>query len=97
MGTYILRRILIAIPVLLGITILAFGALSLAPGDPLTARIDPENLARMTEEDLARARHALGLDQPVPVRYVIWLGGITQRRTSRSGWTPAASSQSRRR
>jgi peptide/nickel transport system permease protein len=78
LGTYILRRILIAIPVLLGITILAFGALSLAPGDPLTARIDPENLARMTEADLARARHELGLDQPVPVRYVIWLGGILQ-------------------
>ena len=76
MGTYILRRILIAIPVLIGITILAFGALSLAPGDPLTARIDPENFARMSEADIAAARHAIGLDQPVPIRYVIWLGGI---------------------
>lgn len=76
MGTYILRRILIAIPVLIGITILAFGALSLAPGDPLTARIDPENLARMSEADIAAARHAIGLDQPVPIRYIIWLGGI---------------------
>lgn len=78
MATYIVRRLLIAVPVLLGITILAFVALSLAPGDPLTSRMDPENLARMTPEDLARARHALGLDQPVPVRYVIWLGGILQ-------------------
>lgn len=76
MGTYILRRILIAIPVLIGITILAFGALSLAPGDPLTARIDPENLARMSEADIAAARHAIGLDEPVPIRYIIWLGGI---------------------
>jgi peptide/nickel transport system permease protein len=78
LATYIIRRLLIAVPVLLGITILAFVALSLAPGDPLTSRMDPENLARMTPEDLARARHALGLDQPVPVRYVIWLGGILQ-------------------
>jgi peptide/nickel transport system permease protein len=75
-GTYILRRILIAIPVLLGITILAFTALSLAPGDPITARMDPEALARMTPADLAAARHALGLDQPIPVRYAIWLAGI---------------------
>jgi peptide/nickel transport system permease protein len=77
-GTYIVRRILIAIPVLIGITILAFVALSLAPGDPITSRMDPEALSRMTAEDLAAARHALGLDQPIPVRYLIWLGGILQ-------------------
>jgi peptide/nickel transport system permease protein len=76
LGTYILRRALIAIPVLFGITVLAFTALSLAPGDPLTSRIDPEALSRMTDADLARARHALGLDQPIPVRYLIWLAGV---------------------
>src|SRR5919198_1832786 len=78
MGTYIARRILISIPVLFGITILAFAALSLAPGDPLTSRIDPELLARMTPEQLAAARHQLGLDQPVPVRYLVWVGGLLQ-------------------
>jgi peptide/nickel transport system permease protein len=76
LSTYIFRRILIAIPVMFGITILAFVALSLAPGDPITSRIDPEALSRMTEADLAAARHALGLDQPIPVRYLIWLAGI---------------------
>src|SRR3970282_1033915 len=76
MGTYIVRRILISIPVLFGITVLAFGALSLAPGDPLTARLDPELLARMTPEQIAAVRHSLGLDQPVPVRYVLWLGDL---------------------
>ena len=44
MGTYIIRRILIAIPVLIGITIVSFVALSLAPGDPLLARLAPEQL-----------------------------------------------------
>jgi peptide/nickel transport system permease protein len=78
MGTYILRRILISIPVLFGITILAFGALSLAPGDPLTARMDPEILARMTPEQLEAARRALGLDQPVPIRYLVWLRDVLQ-------------------
>ncbi|MBM4408423.1 MAG: ABC transporter permease [Chloroflexi bacterium] len=78
MGTYIVRRILISIPVLFGITVLAFGALSLAPGDPLTSRIDPEILAQMSTEQVEAARRALGLDQPVPVRYVIWLGDVVQ-------------------
>jgi peptide/nickel transport system permease protein len=76
MATYIARRLLISIPVLFGITVLAFVALSLAPGDPLTSRIDPEILARMTAADLAAARHDLGLDQPIPVRYLVWLGGV---------------------
>ena len=78
MGTYVVRRILISIPVLFGITILAFFALSLAPGDPLTSRISPEILATMTRADIAAARHALGLDQPAPVRYLIWLSGLLQ-------------------
>jgi peptide/nickel transport system permease protein len=76
-GTYIFRRILLAIPVLLGITIVCFVALSLAPGDPLTARLDPSILAQIQRDPaiLQQRRHELGLDQPVPVRYVVWLAG----------------------
>ena len=59
MGTYLTRRILLSIPVLFGITVLAFFALSLAPGDPLTSRLGPRSWARMTAADLAAARHAL--------------------------------------
>ena len=78
MGAYVMRRLLIAIPVLIGITIIGFVALSLAPGDPLTARTDPSMLARMSAADLAARRHALGLDQPLPVQYLAWLGGLLQ-------------------
>jgi peptide/nickel transport system permease protein len=80
MSTYILRRILIAFPVLLGITIVSFVALSLAPGDPLTARMDPTLLAQLQRNPqlLADRRHELGLDQPVPVRYAIWLASAVQ-------------------
>jgi peptide/nickel transport system permease protein len=76
-GTYVLRRLLIAIPVLLGITIVSFLALSLAPGDPLTARLDPAQLAELQRDPTAleARRHELGLDQPVPVRYLVWLSG----------------------
>lgn len=76
MVTYLVRRLLISIPTLFGITILAFVALAIAPGDPLTASMDPDQLARMTVEQKEAARHALGLDQPIPVRYVVWLSDV---------------------
>jgi peptide/nickel transport system permease protein len=78
MATYLIRRILIAIPTLFGITILAFVALAIAPGDPLTASMEPEQLARMTAEQKAEARHRLGLDEPIPVRYAVWLADVLQ-------------------
>jgi peptide/nickel transport system permease protein len=76
-GSYVLRRILISIPVLLGITIIGYVALSLAPGDPLLARLAPEQLQQIQRnpELLEQRRHELGLDQPVPIRYAIWLSG----------------------
>lgn len=78
MATYLVRRLLIAIPTLFGITILAFFALAIAPGDPLSASIDPDQLSRMTQEQKDAARQELGLDQPIPVRYAVWLGDILQ-------------------
>jgi peptide/nickel transport system permease protein len=75
-GAYFVRRILIAIPVLVGITIAAFFVLAAAPGDPVLARMDPEILSRMTDAQLAEIRHNLGLDQPIPIRYIVWLGGV---------------------
>lgn len=59
---------------------ISYLALSLAPGDPLTARLDPAILAELVRnpEVLEQRRHDLGLDQPVPVRYVIWLSGVVQ-------------------
>src|SRR3954451_23644461 len=73
MAAYILRRILIAIPVLFGITIIAFGILSTAP-DQLGALIDPEARAHMTPEQVEALRKALALDGPPYVRYIRWLG-----------------------
>jgi peptide/nickel transport system permease protein len=71
MTTYIVRRLMVAIPVLLGITILVFLFLALAPGDPVSAFIRPElaNNAQVRQAIIAR----YGLDQPLPIRYVRWL------------------------
>lgn len=76
MLSYIIRRLLIAIPVLFGITIIGFGALAAAPGDALAARVSPEILAQMSRAQIAAERHALGLDLPLPLQYVRWLGGV---------------------
>lgn len=73
MGAYLLRRLLTAIPVLIGITLVGFFALSLAPGDPITARVDPSLIAQLGPEWVAARRHELGLDQPFLVRYARWL------------------------
>ena len=78
MTRFILRRLLIAVPVLLGITLIAFTALSLAPGDPILARIDPSILAQQSPEWIEQKRHELGLDQPVLIRYAKWLVGVAR-------------------
>ena len=56
---------------LLGITMITFLIANLAPGDPISALISPED--QLNEEDLERMRRALGLDKPIPIRYVIWV------------------------
>lgn len=81
MGAFIIRRLLIAIPVLLGITLIGFFALKLAPGDPLLTSINPDVLANIAKnpEILEQQRRQLGLDQPIfPNQYLRWLGGVLQ-------------------
>lgn len=81
MGAYILRRILISIPVLLGITVIGFVALKLSPGDPLLTSVNPEVLANLmaNPELLEEQRRKLGFDQPIfPNQYFRWLGNVLQ-------------------
>ncbi len=70
MGRYILRRLVQAIPLLLGISVASFLILNAVPGGPLSVY---ENSPSITPADLQRLEHALGLDQPIPIRYVSWL------------------------
>ncbi len=76
MGQYILRRILISIPVLIVITFLIYVLIDLAPGDPMDFFVNPE--LGVTEENLVNLRARFGLDQPLPVRYLNWLGQTLQ-------------------
>ncbi len=72
MTQYITRRILISIPLLFGVSIITFIIINLAPGDPLSHLIDPEQGA-ISVRDVEEIRRRFGLDQPGPVRYLIWL------------------------
>ncbi len=68
---YAVRRILQAIPVLIGISIVIYSILLIAPGGP-EARFAQN--PRITAEQIAAFRHRWGLDQPIPVQYCKWLG-----------------------
>ncbi len=81
MFVYLLRRLLIAIPVLFGITVGTFLLISAAPGDPLLAYASLDNL---DDSQLERARANLGLDDPLPVQYFRWLGSVVGGNLGRS-------------
>jgi peptide/nickel transport system permease protein len=70
MHRYLARRLIYAVPTLLGISFILFAIISLAPGDPLSQFAANPNVP---PEVQANIRHSLGLDQPWPVRYVKWL------------------------
>jgi peptide/nickel transport system permease protein len=78
MYRWLVRRVLISLPVLLGITVLSFVFVRLAPGDPVRMMVNPEYMAGGAEEYIARRRAELGLDKPLPVQYVAWLGEVAQ-------------------
>ncbi|MHA7876960.1 ABC transporter permease [Roseivivax sp.] len=74
MGGYILRRLVSAVPVLLGITVIVFLIMALIPGDPATAILG----SYATPENVARINRELGLDEPLWRQYVIWFGNLLQ-------------------
>jgi peptide/nickel transport system permease protein len=73
LGRYILRRLVISIPILFGLTIITFALAELLPGDYVDAMIPPDVARRTSPEQLATMRENLGLDRSAPVRYVLWV------------------------
>jgi peptide/nickel transport system permease protein len=70
---YVVRRLLLAVPMLIGITVITFTIVNLAPGDPITAMMDPLEMRQMTRDEIEARRAELGLNQPIPLRYLLWL------------------------
>jgi peptide/nickel transport system permease protein len=71
MGRYVVRRLLQALPLLLAISAVSFTILKVTPGGPLAAY---EGNPNFTDADRERLEHAFGLDQPIPIQYIAWLG-----------------------
>jgi peptide/nickel transport system permease protein len=69
---YVLRRILYAVPIALGVSIVCFSLVYIAPGDPLQTVMPPD----ATAETIEIVKHAYGFDKPIPVQYLIWLGHV---------------------
>jgi len=72
MGAYVLRRLFGAVPLLLGVATLIFFVLNLAPGDPAALFFSPG----VSPEVIEQLRRNFGLDQPLGVRYLKWLGAF---------------------
>lgn len=87
MFKYIVKRILIAIPVLIGITIIDYAIMCLA-GSPLEMLQGP----RVSEEALANKAIQLGLDKPFYIQYLVWIGQLLQGNlgTSLKSYQPVA-------
>jgi peptide/nickel transport system permease protein len=86
MRAYILQRLVIMVPLAVGVTIINFAFFNLAPGDPLD-RIyfsDIETAQSETPGQRERLRKLYGLDKPMPVRYLIWLRELAQGNLGRS-------------
>ncbi|MCE1235885.1 MAG: ABC transporter permease [Hyphomicrobiales bacterium] len=72
MLTYLIRRVLYAVPIALGVTLLVFTLLHLAPGDPVNAVAGPDAPAEVVEQ----LRRAYGFDRPLPMQYLLFLWRI---------------------
>jgi peptide/nickel transport system permease protein len=71
---FIVRRFLLALPVLFGASLALFALLYILPGDPASFVLGDS----ATPTQLAALRHRLDLDQPVPVQYLLWLGRLAR-------------------
>ena len=82
MSRYLVRRLLLLVPVLMGVSIIVFLVLHLAPGDPAEIMLG----SQATQADRMRLRADLGLDDPLYVQFGRWLGRVAQGDLGRSLW-----------
>jgi peptide/nickel transport system permease protein len=73
MLSYIARRLLQALPLLIGVSMIGFAMMHLAPGGPLAVyTLNPT----ITAQDIERIKHVFGLDQPIYIQYIKWAAGM---------------------
>ena len=82
MRAYVIRRLLLMIPVIVGVSIIIFIILRAIPGDAIDAQL--ESAGSLSAEERAQARRDLGLDKPIWQQYLIWAGGAVRLDFGRS-------------
>ena len=80
MGAYALRRVLLIVPVLIGVSLIVFLSVRLLPGDVAQVMLGAES----SNAQLARLREELGLNRPWPVQYAQWIAGMLRGDLGRS-------------
>src|SRR5207253_1259166 len=88
MGKYIVKRLLLMIPTLLGVAVLIFFLMRVVPGDIVELRFAGES-AFASKENLDKERVRLGLDQPIWKQFLTWIAGIVRLDFGKSMWTGA--------
>ncbi|TMB61120.1 MAG: ABC transporter permease [Chloroflexi bacterium] len=76
MRTFILRRLIYAIPTLIGVSIITFAIVRLSPGDPI--RLYTFGARDITNEDIEALRRVYGLDKAIPLQYIDWLSRVVR-------------------
>lgn len=88
MFIYVLRRLVVAVPTLFGVTVLIFVAMRVIPGDPIAMMGGQgQSTYVLTDEEQEAARASLGLDQPLHLQYLSWIGDIFRGDLGYSFWT----------
>jgi len=75
---YIVKRLLLSVPLVLGIVTATFFLSHLAPGDPMDMYLEPQRQRQVDPQVLELLRKKYGLDQPIHIQYVAWLKNVAQ-------------------
>ena len=86
MHRYIVRRLILSVPMIFGVTIIIFLAMRILPGDPLIVMFGEEEFKKISEVDRARIMESLGLAKPLYAQYGHWLWDIAKLELGESFW-----------
>ncbi len=88
MHKYVIRRLLMVIPILFGVSLVVFFIMRMVPGDVATMILmGPTGDVGARQEDIAALREKLGLDRPLAIQYLSWVGGMLTLNVGDSLWS----------
>ena len=86
MRPYLVRRLMLAIPTVIGVTIMIFLAMRVIPGDPLRSIIGEGQIYVLSDEELAAVKASLGYDKPLIIQYLVWMRDVVKGDLGYSFW-----------